>query len=453
MNEIQREQVANERFSLIAPLIKLSPEQLGTGERYAILRSIADGKYPGLILPKGRVGLRSLERYLHLYQEGGIDALKPKARERSSRIPLEYLEAACNLKRENLSRSIDLIIAMLEQSGRVPKGILKSSTIYDYFTKQKLTRPAMGAKTGRYTRYGASYRGEILQGDVHHTLKLPDPTRQGQERKVYLFAWLDDYSRLMYARFYWKEQLPALEDSLMKWIILHGVPESIYCDNGAVYSSHHLKNICSSLGIQLHHSRPYRPAGRGKVEKVFQFVESSFKSEVELLIAQKKITTLHDLNNLFAIWMEKFYNQKVHSATKQTPKSRWDGCSHSLKRPPLQDIYDAFLWKDTRSVSTTGIISVETNDYEVEPFLCGKDITVRYDPYDLTKGIKVYYDGCQYQDAIPAKIHRHSRKGYNKDIAAAVPSTGLNFLEQLAEMELPKKQSMNFSKLEGGELS
>lgn len=103
MNETHREQIANERFSLIAPLVKFQPEQLGTGERYAILRSIADGKYPGLPLPKGNVGLRTLERYLHLYQEGGIDALKPKARERSSRIPTEYLEAACRLKRENLS--------------------------------------------------------------------------------------------------------------------------------------------------------------------------------------------------------------------------------------------------------------------------------------------------------------------------------------------------------------
>jgi hypothetical protein len=41
---------------------------------------------------------------------------------------------------------------------------------------------------------------------------------------------LDDYSRLVDGRFYWKEQLPALQDSLMKWVIRFDVPESVYTD-------------------------------------------------------------------------------------------------------------------------------------------------------------------------------------------------------------------------------
>jgi hypothetical protein len=91
---------------------------------------------------------------------------------------------------------------MLEQSKRVPKGVLKPSTVYDYFSKHNLTRPTLGKKSGAYTRYGASYRGEILQGDTHYTLKLPDPSRPDREHQVFLFAWLDDYSRLVYGRFY-----------------------------------------------------------------------------------------------------------------------------------------------------------------------------------------------------------------------------------------------------------
>jgi putative transposase len=448
MDETRQEEIANQRFALIAPIVKLARKSMGAGERYAILRNIAAGKYPGLELPKGKVGLRTLERYLEHYERGGIEALKPKIRHRSTLIPKEYLDAACQLKRENPSRSITLIITMLEQSGRTPNGLLKPSTVYDYFTKQKLTRPQTGSKTGRYTRYGASYRGEILQGDSHHTLRLPDPSRPNQQHQVYLFAWIDDYSRLVYGRFYWKEQLPALEDSLLKWVILYGVPESIYCDNGAVYSSHHLQNICAALGIQLHHSKPYRPQGRGKIEKLFQIVESSFKSEVELLIKQEKLLTLPDLNNLFGIWLNRFYNRKIHSATKQTPLSRWESSSHPLKKPPLETIYEAFLWREERTVSKTGIILVETNEYEVEPFLCGKKVIIRYDPYDLSKGIKIYYEGQQYQDAIPAKVHRHSKKGFNPDISSPQPSSGLNFLEQLAEADLPRKQAIRFSSLE-----
>jgi hypothetical protein len=151
MDETRQEEIANQRFALIAPIVKLSRESMGSGERYAILRKIAAGKYPGLELPKSKVGLRTLERYLEHYERGGIEALKPKLRHRSTLIPKEYLDAACQLKRENPSRSITLIITMLEQSGRAPNGLLKPSTVYDYFTKQKLTRPQTGSKTGRYT--------------------------------------------------------------------------------------------------------------------------------------------------------------------------------------------------------------------------------------------------------------------------------------------------------------
>ena len=53
-----------------------------------------------------------------------VSALKPKVRERSIQAPEEYVDAACQLKRENMSRSIDTIIFMLE-SQEGTKGVLK----------------------------------------------------------------------------------------------------------------------------------------------------------------------------------------------------------------------------------------------------------------------------------------------------------------------------------------
>lgn len=451
MTEIEREEIANRRFDLIAPIVKLPTEVMARGYRYELLRQIAAGSFPGMEHTEP-AAIRTLERYLKLYREGGKEALKPKKKEGTPRVSRAWLTMAADLRKENMSRSIEMIIGMLESSGRVPKGVLKPSTIYDYFTRQKLTRPALGTKSGHYTRYGAAYRAEILQGDVHYTLKIPDPARPGQERQVYLFAWLDDYTRLVHGQFYWKESRPALEDSLKRWILLYGLPFSIYCDNGAVYSSHYLANICSSLGIQLHHSRPYKPQGKGKCEKFFQMVESSFKYEAELLIKQNKQLTLEKLNDLFSIWLSRFYNQRKHSATKQSPISRWEGCEHPVRKVSLETIRQAFLWRDTRTVSKTGIFSIDTNQYEVDPFLCGKKVDVLFDPYDLSSGIQVFFEGQQYADAIPAKLHRHSKKGFDMEHVDGPSPTGLNFLEQLAQEELTKKQSMNFNALGGTEL-
>jgi hypothetical protein len=69
----------------------------------------------------------------------------------------------------------------------------------------------------------------------------------------------------------------------------------------------------------------------------------------------------------------------------------------------------------------------------------------------LSTGIQIFHENQQYKDAIPAKLHRHSKKGFGQDHPEVFPSSGLNFLEQLAQEELSVKKSMNFSALGGTE--
>lgn len=442
MDQKNREEIAQFRYGLISPIV--SRANLVHGEKYEMLRKIAKGEYNIPYSTRSKVGLRTLERYLKLYEENGLKGLEPGFRQRTQKIPAEYMEEAINLRRENQSRSIETIICMLEESGRVPKGILKRSTVYDHFVKHGIARKQVSPKEP-YRKFGASYRGEILQGDVHHTMYIPDPLREGYNRQVYLFAWLDDYTRLLYGEFYFAEKLPALENTLKKWIIKRGLVENIYCDNGAVYSSHHLKNICGRLGINLMHTRPYRPQGRGKLEKTFQLVESSFKSEALLLVKEGKIKTLDDLNSYFIPWLDKFYNQRVHSSTKQKPIAMWEAGENELKKPSLNEIYEAFLYEDEKSVSKTGIIRIETNEYEVESFLAGKKVRVRFDPYDLSREIQVYFENQRYDNAIPAVIRRHHKKNFVPANEEATINTGINHLELLKNAPLSEIRGISFA--------
>jgi putative transposase len=41
-----------------------------------------------------------------------------------------------------------------------------------------------------------------------------------------------------------------------------------------------LRRTCAVLGIKLVHSQPGKPAGRGKIEKVFQTIQQQFLVEV-----------------------------------------------------------------------------------------------------------------------------------------------------------------------------
>lgn len=257
------QEVANFRYGLIAEVISRS--ELDPGEQKEILLDVASKHYDIPHSTKTTVSLRTLERYLATYRKEGIEGLKPtKPGPRFGQIPAEYIEKAIDLRRENPRRSIDRIIFMLEESGEVPPGVLKRSTVYDHCAKHGLTRVAETKKKKKFHRFSAEHRNERWQGDVCHLLYLPHPSDPKTKKKVYLVAWIDDYSRLVvHAQIYWHERLPMLEDSLKKAIIRYGIPEQIYVDNGQIYSSLHFEAICGRLGTKLSHSRPYRPQGRG----------------------------------------------------------------------------------------------------------------------------------------------------------------------------------------------
>jgi hypothetical protein len=122
MNEKQRQEVANFRYGLIAPVVT---RKLKAGEQAALLREIAGHTYDIPYSQEKRVSLRTLERYLKAYREGGWEALLPSVRAdmlASKQIPPEVLEKAIALKQECPTRSVRQIIAVLELAGLVEPG-------------------------------------------------------------------------------------------------------------------------------------------------------------------------------------------------------------------------------------------------------------------------------------------------------------------------------------------
>ena len=60
------------------------------------------------------------------------------------------------------------------------------------------------------------------------------------------------------------------------------------------------------LGARLVHSRPGRPQGRGKIERVFETVRGEFLVEVK---ARGGVADLDELNRLFSAWVEQVYHR------------------------------------------------------------------------------------------------------------------------------------------------
>ena len=84
---------------------------------------------------------------------------------------------------------------------------------------------------------------------------------------------------------------------------------------------------CAKLGIRITHSPPYRPEGRGKIERFFETVRGQFLVEIspdgKPAPAAGCRTAWMQLNGWFTTWAEHEYHVRVHSSTGATPLARW----------------------------------------------------------------------------------------------------------------------------------
>jgi putative transposase len=459
MNEQERNEIAAFRFGVIAPIVQ---RNLHPGERYALLRDLAEQSYKIPYSDNTSISIRSLERYLQAYETGGFEALKPKTREKKGslrHLDPDILRRALELRRELPSRSVETIIRLLELEGKVAPGVIKSRTLSRYFLEQGWGKKDIDRKVGKIFRhFEHEESNECWQIDTQHSLYLPNPENPEKRKKVYLIAMIDDHSRrIMHAEFFFEERYPRLERCVQKAVLKYGVPRILYCDNGSVYNAKQFQVICARMGTKLIHAKPYSPESKGKIEKFFQYVDTSFTGEANLLINQGKLESLQQLNTYLRSWLEA-YDTRVHRTTKQTPKQRYEARTDHIRHLSAEQLQEIFLWEEERTVRKTSVVEIEGNFYDVDSALRGKKVQVRYNPFDLSL-IQIWKDGQRYADAKPAELRsqRHSKLPDEPDDAR--PTVISNYLERLRQEQEEKKRkalgTTSFSKLKekqnGGE--
>ena len=283
--EDKRTEIALFRYTLILPLLRGEHPPGGKEQRR---RQIAVKQHDIPCSSRHTVSTTTLARWERIYQGKGFEGLKPQPRSdrgQSRVISSETLDRAEALKREQPLRSARSIIRILslDQTNPVPEERIAPRTLRRHLTQRGATAAQLLSqqRPKPYHRFERSHFGSLWQGDAMDGPYLPNPARPDKQRQVFLFAFLDDHSRLVpHAQFYWNEQLPRMEDCLKRAILRYGRPLALYVDRGKVYTSKHLNTICATLGIQRILGTPYYPEGRGKIERFFQFVQSDFLPEL-----------------------------------------------------------------------------------------------------------------------------------------------------------------------------
>jgi len=329
------------------------------------------------------------------------------------RTPEGVLALACDLKREGPRRTAAQIAEILATTKQMA---VSSRTLQRHFARLGLHRDASGPRTV-FGRFEADAPNDLWTGDALH-----GPTI-GALRSI-LFCFIDDHSRLL-TGYRWgsMEDSLRLEAALRKGLAARGIPGRAYVDNGSPFASKRLLRACATLGIKLSHSAPGRPAGRGKIERVFRTVREQFLVEIEL----RGVADLDELNRLFQAWVEVVYHRRPHSETGDAPIDRFLSQGPPALPTPA-DLREAFLWSEHRTVTKTATASLFGNTYEVEQVLAGAKVELVFDPFDLTE-IRVRYQGREVGRAVPTVIHRQVHPEARPETPTAPkPRTGIDYL-------------------------
>jgi transposase InsO family protein len=150
-------------------------------------------------------------------------------------------------------------------------------------------------------------------------------------KKAILHAIIDDATRYVVAAgFAWQENIELLMSELMLAVRRFGVCQRFYTDNGPCYASRHLKEVCARLGIHLVHTPPYRPQGRGKIERFFLTVREQFLSDSHAV-------SLEQLNADLQQYLAE-YHQRPHRSLGASPLQKRLSADNACR--PLPDVTD-----------------------------------------------------------------------------------------------------------------
>lgn len=127
----------------------------------------------------------------------------------------------------------------------------------------------------------------------------------------------------------------------------------------------------------------------------------------------KQIQSLDEFNELLAAYIRK-HNTTIHSATGETPLSRYLHSVYPIRKPKSPEWLDeCFLNRTTRRISRDATLELDCRCYDAPMQLIGQKVEVRYLPDDPEK-IWVFSEGKRYQARLTNRIENGKTKRENQ---------------------------------------
>lgn len=341
---------------------------------------------------------RTIQTWYSRYQKHGVTVMENRTRSDKGKTRKVVIEDVLDAIRKVLPRvhgkspTLALLYRLCIEEGVLTRSQIAPNTFRRIVVKYELLKPDSEASHKVRLAFAKAHANEMWQAD---TLCGPFLRHEGTPVQTRLIAFIDDASRVCcHGQFFLAENVDTLIEALRAAFYKRGVPESLYVDNGSIYSSKEIIQICSRVGCLLHHTPVRDGAAKGKIERFFRTVRDQFLSRA------LDLSSLESLNRQFIQWVEEQYNAQKHSVLEMTPLDRF-ALDRSRVRylPPNQANDEMFFVEEERHVRVDNTFSFKSLRYEAPRHLPDRVIHVRFERHRPTARVLVYYKGDRMGEA------------------------------------------------------
>jgi putative transposase len=352
---------------------------------------------------------RTIQTWYSRYQKHGVTVMENKPRSDKGKVRKVVLEDVLEAIRQvrpkthGKNPTLALLYRLCIEAGLITRSQIAPNTFRRVVKQYELLKPDEDCAHKLRLAFAKAHANEMWQAD---TLYGPYIQHNGSPVQTRLIAFVDDASRVCcHGQFFLAENVDTLIESLRAAFYKRGVPRALYVDNGSIYTSKEIVQICARVGCLLAHTPVRDGAAKGKVERFFRTVRDQF------LARELDLSSLENLNRQFTQWVEEQYNAQLHSVLGMSPLDRFALDRKWLRfLPPNEANDELFFVEEERQVRADNTFSFKAVRFEAPRHLPERTIQIRFQRSRPLERVVIYYKGERMGEARPLDPIANDRK-------------------------------------------
>jgi len=375
----------------------------------ARIRHVADTSFTDEDGRRFQFTWRTIQTWYSRYKKDGITTVHPRTR-RDRGVPrkmtveevAEVVEQARRHFRDGQPRNVAALYRVCLEHGLLQRAEIAPNTFRRVVKTHGLLAPETAHEAKRRLAFAKAHANEMWQADTLVGPYVRTPNGHAQAR---LIAFLDDASRVCcHGEFFLLENTDTLVAAFRSALYKRGVPQTLYVDNGSIYTSKEIAQICLRIGTLLCHAPVRDGAAKGKIERFFRTVRESF------LTRALDLGSVDLLNRAFQRWVEDEYNAVEHSSLQMRPIDRFGLDLPRVRFLPPNEVNDElFFVEEERSVLADNTFSFRRTRYEAPRDLRSRKVHIRFHRRQ-PDAVIVFFKGERMGRAWPVDLLGNDRK-------------------------------------------